>query len=64
MLSSASHLRLFRVCTYGMPVRDIFVTGTKRRLSWLMPMDALDQVRVKDECDDYELSHSASACVH
>ena len=29
-----------------------------------MPMEALDQVRVKDECDDYELGHSTCACVH
>jgi len=29
-----------------------------------MPMEALDQIWVEDECDDYELSHSASACVH
>jgi len=25
-----------------------------------MPMEALDQVRVKDECDDCELGHSTS----
>jgi len=29
-----------------------------------MPMEVLDQVRVEDECDNYELCHSASACVH
>ena len=29
-----------------------------------MPMEAFDQIRVEDECDDYELSHSAGACVH
>jgi hypothetical protein len=29
-----------------------------------MPMEALDQIRVEDECDDYELGHSAGACVH
>jgi hypothetical protein len=29
-----------------------------------MPMEALDQVGVKDKCDDYELRHSASAGVH
>jgi hypothetical protein len=29
-----------------------------------MPMEALDQIGVEDECDDYELGHSASACVH
>jgi hypothetical protein len=27
-------------------------------------MEVLDQVRMKDKCDDYELGHSASACVH
>ena len=31
---------------------------------WLMPMEALDQVWVQDECDDYKLSHSTSACMH
>jgi len=29
-----------------------------------MPMETLDQIWVKDECEDYELGHSASACVH
>ena len=29
-----------------------------------MPMEALDQVRMKDECDDYELGHLACVCVH
>ena len=29
-----------------------------------MPMEALDQIRVKDECDDYELGHAMGACVH
>jgi len=29
-----------------------------------MPMEALDQVRVEDKCDDYKLGHSASARVH
>jgi hypothetical protein len=29
-----------------------------------MPVEALDQVRVEYECDDYELGHSAGACVH
>ena len=28
-----------------------------------MPMEALDQVRVEDECDDYELGHLAGARV-
>ena len=27
-----------------------------------MSMEALDQVRVKDECGDYELGHSMCAC--
>jgi hypothetical protein len=27
-------------------------------------MEALDQIRVEDECDDYELGHSTGACVH
>jgi hypothetical protein len=27
-------------------------------------MEALDQVRVENECDDYELGHSMSACVY
>jgi len=27
-------------------------------------MEAFDQIRVEDECDDYELGHSASACMH
>ena len=40
------------------------VTGTKQQLRWLMPMEAFDQIGVKDKCDDYELGHSASACVH
>ena len=40
------------------------VTGTKVRLRWLMPMEVLDQIRVKDECDDNKLGHSACACVH
>jgi hypothetical protein len=30
----------------------------------LMPMEAFDQIRVENECDDYELGYSASACVH
>jgi len=29
-----------------------------------MPMEALDQIRVEDECDDYELGHLAGACMH
>jgi len=29
-----------------------------------MSMEALDQIWVKDECDDYELGHSAGADVH
>jgi hypothetical protein len=29
-----------------------------------MPVEVLDQVRVEYECDDYELGHSAGACVH
>ena len=29
-----------------------------------MPMEAFDQIRVEDERDDYELGHSAGACVH
>jgi hypothetical protein len=29
-----------------------------------MPMEAFDQIRVEDECDDYKLGHSVSACVH
>jgi len=29
-----------------------------------MPMEVLDQVRVEDDCDNYELGHLASACVH
>jgi hypothetical protein len=36
----------------------------KQQLRWLMPMEAFDQIRVKDKCDDYELGHSASACMH
>jgi hypothetical protein len=27
-------------------------------------MEALDQKRVEDECNDYELGHSTCACVH
>jgi len=27
-------------------------------------MEALDQIRVKDECDDYELGHLAGAHMH
>jgi len=27
-------------------------------------MEAFDQIRVEDECDDYKLGHSACACVH
>jgi hypothetical protein len=30
----------------------------------LMPMEVLDQIGVEYECDDYELRHAASACVH
>jgi hypothetical protein len=29
-----------------------------------MPMEAFDQIRVEDECDNYELGHLTSACVH
>ena len=29
-----------------------------------MPMEAFDQIRVEDKCDDNELGHSACACVH
>jgi hypothetical protein len=29
-----------------------------------MPMEAFDQIRVEDECNDYKLGHSAGACVH
>ena len=29
-----------------------------------MPMEAFDQIRVEDKCNDYELGHSASVCVH
>jgi hypothetical protein len=29
-----------------------------------MSMEAFDQIRVQDECDDYKLGHSAGACVH
>jgi hypothetical protein len=29
-----------------------------------MPMEALDQVRVEDECNDYELGHLAGAHVY
>jgi hypothetical protein len=43
---------------------NLFVTGTKERLCWLVPMEALDQIRVKDKCEDYELCHSAGAGVH
>jgi len=45
-------------------IPTVNVTGTKQRLRWLMPMEALDQIRVEDKCDDYELGHSASARVH
>jgi len=40
------------------------VTGTKQRLRQLMPVEAFDQVRVENECNDYELGHSAGVCVH
>ena len=40
------------------------VTGTKQRLCWLTPMEALDQIWVEDKCDNYELCHSAGAGVH
>jgi hypothetical protein len=30
----------------------------------LMPMEVFDQIRVEYECDDYELCHATSACVH
>jgi hypothetical protein len=30
----------------------------------LMSVEALDQVWVQDECDDNELSHLMSACIH
>ena len=43
---------------------SVHVTGTKKRLRRLMPMKALDQVWVEYKCDDYELGHSAGACVH
>jgi hypothetical protein len=29
-----------------------------------MPMEAFDQIRVEDECNDYELGHLMSAHVH
>ena len=29
-----------------------------------MPMEVFDQIRVEDECDDYELGHATGACVH
>jgi len=29
-----------------------------------MPMEALDQISVQDKCNDYELGHSAGACMH
>jgi hypothetical protein len=42
----------------------IYVTGTKLRLCWPMPMEVFDQVGMKDECDNYELGYSSGADVH